>query len=445
MKISQKLILSYVLIGLMIGGVGFVTINFTKDALIKLEGQESINVSNEIRATLLNELEYRMVESKELAHHKIVLDEIKKSNSFFDSQSDPELLIESRESQWRNNFSEEINFMFYISNNQASELLLQKLNFYKNEFDSEIFAEIFITNAYGVNVAQTGQTSDYIQNDETWWKESKQNSLHISDIDFDESSGVYSIDISQKITDSSGNFLGVTKAVLNTDELFQLLENSKRTSHSNIEIYLVDEQNNILFTTSKNPFMKSELGNSNIDGYGLIENESRFISISDSQTDDFKDNLGLNIIVEHNPKDIFTDIDSLIWIIGFILLLVTVTAIGAGLLIARSIGIPLKILSNSSDKLANGILDESVNVYSDDELGELGKKFEHMRLKLKLKNEDLKSELKIRAKRLSDYKNAIDKHALVSITDKKGNIIYVNEKFCDVSKYNAEEIGRAHV
>jgi PAS domain S-box-containing protein len=48
-------------------------------------------------------------------------------------------------------------------------------------------------------------------------------------------------------------------------------------------------------------------------------------------------------------------------------------------------------------------------------------------------------------RRNAELRAVLDIHALVSITDKKGNIIYVNDKFCTVSGYStAELIGRNH-
>ncbi len=53
-------------------------------------------------------------------------------------------------------------------------------------------------------------------------------------------------------------------------------------------------------------------------------------------------------------------------------------------------------------------------------------------------NQDSSDELKA-------YREAIDINTIVSVTDKKGTILYANDKFCQISKYTREElIGQNH-
>lgn len=60
--------------------------------------------------------------------------------------------------------------------------------------------------------------------------------------------------------------------------------------------------------------------------------------------------------------------------------------------------------------------------------------------RLREKEKKVSEKLALKIKELSFRQSALDEHAIVSITDIKGNIIYANQKFCDISQYSTQEL-----
>jgi PAS domain S-box-containing protein len=60
-------------------------------------------------------------------------------------------------------------------------------------------------------------------------------------------------------------------------------------------------------------------------------------------------------------------------------------------------------------------------------------------------NKQIEKKLNKTLKKLEDIEFALNESSIVAITDKKGMIHYVNKKFCEISKYEEEElIGQDH-
>ncbi|MFY9080801.1 response regulator [Aliarcobacter butzleri] len=62
-----------------------------------------------------------------------------------------------------------------------------------------------------------------------------------------------------------------------------------------------------------------------------------------------------------------------------------------------------------------------------------------------INNKDIEDEMVYKTQLLNQYKNTVDRSAIVSKTNKKGIITYVNEAFCNISGYTQNELlGKSH-
>jgi len=177
-------------------------------------------IEEDILDAFMQESKSKIHEALELVYSQDIQSVLKDSNVEFLALEKPYALIDERNDEWVLGEDDEVTpFMGTILGNKASTLLQKVLNEDKMKPTDFVYEEIILTNTYGVNIAQTGKTTDYKQWDEQWWIIAKHDGVSMTK-GFDESAGVQSLDMSFRIQDEYGRFLGVAKFVINTEKLF---------------------------------------------------------------------------------------------------------------------------------------------------------------------------------------------------------------------------------
>ncbi|MBM3790333.1 MAG: hypothetical protein FJW35_08280, partial [Acidobacteria bacterium] len=108
-----------------------------------------------------------------------------------------------------------------ILNNAGSRFLQRYISV------NRAYREIMVTDFLGRLVAASGKTTDYYQADEEWWKETYgdgfRGSVFIGDVNFDESSKTYAMELAQPLVEADLGVIGVIKVVLDGQRIHAIV------------------------------------------------------------------------------------------------------------------------------------------------------------------------------------------------------------------------------
>ena len=429
MKLIHKLILGFLVVALLSGLTGYFSINFSKEILQKTFIASVDFLAFEIFDGIEKDLDNKVELFQAYSHDVFLQKKVLRSNKEFNEMKNVQAYIDNKDREWRSAPKENITgFMLDLINNDISNGLREKMRFYKDKYGYDVFPEIFVTNIYGANIAQTGKTTDYRQNDEEWWQVALIDGLYLGDVAYDESADVYSTDIGLRIHDKNENPIGLIKIVVNIEGILHLLGKTKHFSihkeHKTMEYKIITKDGKLVYSTREQDFLKdvSHLLPESDDlfpGHGgdgvktfndIVRDGNNEILMTYAYSTGLRDiDLGWILIVEQGIDELFAPATRLKYQILTASLIVILVGIFIGFFISNSISRAFRNLTDAAVRIGKGDLDTKIEVKSKDEIGQLGRAFKQMMEDLKtttVKRDEMALEIVERTKAEDALKKA---------------------------------------
>jgi methyl-accepting chemotaxis protein len=275
-----------------------------------------------------------------------------------------------------------------ISANKTSQFLM---NFQK-AFPDEV--EVFATDIQGLTIGMTNRTGDYLQADEGWWEKAYNNgagSLSVGEVEFDESTKTYGMNIGVPVVDSESNVvIGVLRGTINITAVFANLSNLHYGSTG--DAFLLSQDGIVLYSKNETQLMQpapeeiikaqKSAGDHWSDHIHDLDGNSAVLAFF-TPKGTLADSLGWTLVMDQDRSEVEAPVVASVWrsiLLGFVMLVILSVV---GYLFARTITKPILLVATIAERLAGGdstlsSVDEKSLIRIEsrgDEIGTVGKAF----------------------------------------------------------------------
>ncbi|SMP37902.1 Signal transduction histidine kinase [Neorhodopirellula lusitana] len=402
-RIIHQLLLAALVPAILIGLVGQYATSVAQRSLRSAIESNSMTQANAVMDEVDRILQTRIANWKAYARSELVQKTLVASNREMATETDPEKTIDDRDREWQLAVDGKPNeLMQRLMDNRLSRELRLRLEKLEEGSGYSVFGEVFFTNRYGANAAQSQLTSDYRQNDEPWWQLASKDGLYVGDVTWDDSAEIYSIVICLKVEDADSQFLGVMKAVMNIHEIVSVIDGRSSRFGQGERLILLTRQGEIIRTGNQETVPLADgsdlLGDQYLDAehpeattyrVDSATGERYLESFALSQGFGDFDGLGWKMVRESRESIAFAPVNHLRQRIVWITSLATLFGLLVSGAVAWSLSRRVQHLSNATMAISRGELDTSVDVRGSDEIADLATHFNQMGRDLQRVNSEL--------------------------------------------------------
>ncbi len=254
-KIGNK-ILGTVLLVVMVSVTALTVFNYQRlsVSMVQSKGQELVAYGHEAVQRAADIVAGSIANLQALSLSPTLIDALETTNASYAGRDAATIQAETAllDAAWTAGDASVVSLVTQIANNPASA----ELQRFREIFPEEM--EVFATDLYGVNVAMTARTSDYVQSDEAWWQSAYndgQGQVFVSEVEYDESSDSWAIDIGVPVYDRNGRgIVGILRGTVDISVVFDALSEIRfgETGYA----ALLDRQGRILYAHDETQLMQ---------------------------------------------------------------------------------------------------------------------------------------------------------------------------------------------
>ena len=348
MKIQYRVLLSFATIILIMIIGTFLSIQMSKESLRESIGRNHVIQAQRIMENIDREIYYRIEEITGYGTDILLRDTLRRSNQAMAEMADRDGWIKQQELAWlAAPQGTTTPFMEALMNTPLAEELREKKEFFTQEWlKHPVYPEMYVTNKYGVIIATTSRTSDYLLAEKDWYrKAAAQRKFWLGNLRYDERPRTHLCDIVVPIYDEDQQFSGLFKAVLNIETIQSFLKNAveqNRTqskSEYSTQVELLTRDNRLIFTSGSGDDLNKDMSGPEFMGHIARGSEQGFFTASGdlrgkgqnifayARSSGYRDYKGLGwiVILEQDLDEVFAPVESFsrnMWAIAFVMVCV---------------------------------------------------------------------------------------------------------------------------
>lgn len=296
--------------------------------------------------------------------------------------------LDRLDQQWREGADDDPLIAQVLNNAMAVEL-----HHFQARFPQ--FVEIFLTDSYGANIASTNRTSDYYQADEEWWRAAwndEKGNTYVSQATFDESAGIYAIDIALPFYNDHSRLIGILRATVDVTPFKEALRAGNFAQTGKIELVFPDRQvltsdvDTSLFQLDPDSAagldsLQTSFDQFNYEGSPSVVSK-KLVSTGEVKDKQTIEQLGWYVVVHQDESEALLPVRISTRTALILTLLMLLFTSALAVYVGRLLTTPLAQLTSVVAQVSQGNLTAQANIHSRDEIGTLASTFNSMTTQL---------------------------------------------------------------